>query len=381
MKKLFNDGLKMLLIMLALSMQFCKPKTDNASTNGTSPPTTTPVTITSGVIGLPNPVIPPDNPTTEEGVLLGKTLFYDPKLSSDGTVSCGTCHLPEKAFSDGRAKSIGIRGQLSLRSSMPLVNLAWVSRFFWDGRVRSLEEQSLHPIQDSREMDNTLDNMVRTVQNDRRYPDLFWRAFGTRVVTAELVGKALAQFERTLVSFNSKYDRYIRGEVALSADEIQGLTLFITHPDPSSGTRGVRGGNCGDCHSVGLFQGRQVDFQGFMNNGIQTTLGSGADLGLQNVTGNAADAGKMRIPTLRNIELTAPYMHAGQLASLEDVMDHYNHPDLFARPNVDLLIKEAVNRRFGTSLQLEANEKGQIIAFLKTLTDTSFVNNPKFRMP
>jgi cytochrome c peroxidase len=371
---LYRYGGLCIVVLWVFSLTACRKSDPRPEDNQVY--SETPVKITSGVPGIPDPVIPANNPTTQEGVLLGRTLFYDRKLSADGRISCASCHHPEKAFTDGLALSKGIRNQQTTRNSMALVNLAWVNRFFWDGRVRSLEEQSLHPIEDSKEMGNTLSNMVATLQADPRYPGMFTRAFNTSTITPELVGTAISQFERTLISFNSKYDKYIRGETSFTPEELSGLALFSTHPNIGTGGT-TRGGNCNDCHSVGLFQGKSLDFQGFLNNGIQSSI---TDMGLQKISLDTADAGKMRVPTLRNIALTAPYMHAGQLNTLEEVLDHYNHPNLFSRPNVDLLIKEGTNIRFGNkSLGLTTKEKSDIVAFLRTLTDTSFANNPSFR--
>lgn len=367
-----------LTVLLSAILSACTGGSNNPDPAPTPSHSPTPVEITAGIPGLPRPFIPADNPTTQEGVLLGRMLFYDPRLSADGSISCASCHKLDKGMADDEVLSVGIRGQRTKRNSMALINLAWVNRFFWDGRSVSLEEQSLHPIQDPLEMANTLPNMVATIQRDAQYPQLFFRAFNTTTVTPELVGKALAQFERTLVSFNSKYDKYIRGELNLTQDELEGMVLFSTHPDPFSGARGLRGANCNDCHSVGLFQGRSIGFQAFLNNGIQPSI---IDNGLSSVTGNSDDQGKMRIPTLRNIALTAPYMHNGTLPTLEAVMDHYNHPDLFQRPGVDLLIRGAVNTRFDSKLGLTPSEIQKVIAFLHTLTDTSFANNPAFKNP
>jgi cytochrome c peroxidase len=368
-------------LIVAIPMLLLSCKKDGAAPDDTVQYTQTPVTISSGMPGYPAPTIPSDNPTTEEGVLLGRTLFYDPKLSADGTISCASCHQLSKGMADGLPVSIGIRGQRTNRSSMPLINLAWVNKFFWDGRVNSLEEQSLHPIDNPQEMGNSIGNVVSYLQGQPAYVTMFSRAFNTSRVNPNLVAKAIAQFERTLVSFNSKYDRFIRGQEALTTEEAKGLALFSQHPDPFAGANGVRGANCNDCHSVGLFQGKTTGFQGFMNNGTPAGAGLPQDLGLQLVTNQTADAGKMRIPTLRNIALTAPYMHAGQFGTLADVMDHYNSPDLFQKPNVDFLITSAINRRFTTELGLTAAEKQAVIAFLNTLTDTSFVNNPAFKKP
>ncbi|MGB3618723.1 MAG: cytochrome c peroxidase [Catalinimonas sp.] len=326
----------------------------------------------------------PDNPLTEEGIDLGRHLFFDRRLSSDGRVSCASCHRPEFAFSDPAPRSRGVRGQLSNRHSMSLANLLWVNRLFWDGRASTLEDQALHPIVDPLEMDMTLDELTARLQALPEYPPQFEAAFGSEQVTADGVARALAQFERTMISSNAKYDRYERGEAQLTAQELRGLALFQTHPEPSIS---LRGGNCGDCHLGVTFGGSNQAFDGFFNNGVQGELDNG-DIGLESVTGDPNDRGKFRTPSLRNVALTAPYMHNGSLQTLEEVLDHYNHPALFDRPNVDIQILQGSNdptssptRPSSFGLMLTDREKADIIAFLYTLTDSSFISNPAFRNP
>ncbi|SDJ75147.1 cytochrome c peroxidase [Catalinimonas alkaloidigena] len=326
----------------------------------------------------------PANPLTDQGIALGRMLFYDTRLSADGTVACATCHQQEHAFADTEARAVGIGGQVGRRSSMSLANLLWVNRLFWDGRVATLEEQALHPIQDPLEMGSTPEELARKLQGLDDYPRRFQIAFGTDQISPDLITRALAQFQRTLISADSKYDRYLRGEAQLTEQEERGLLLFQTHPEP---TIGLRGGNCGDCHVGVTFGGDATEFRGFFNNGITTGFTSAADLGREAQTGDSLDRGRFRAPSLRNIALTAPYMHDGRFQTLEEVLDHYNQPDLFGRPNVDLLIRQGTNdpyadgRTPGRSLMLTDQEKADIVAFLHTLTDTTFIHNPDFADP
>ncbi len=313
--------------------------------------------------------VPEDNQTTEAGVELGRMLFYEKMLSADNTLSCASCHKQEHAFSDERTFSIGVDGKPGKRQSMSLANLVWQTQFFWDGRVSTLEKQALFPIQDSLEMHQPLDKMVGKLQASANYPVKFMNAFGTDQITAELVAKALAQFERTLVSSNSRYDKFIRKEYVLSAQERNGMVLFQTHPTPENG---LRGGNCGDCHGGGYL----TFLNGFHNNGLDA---SPSDPGLGGFTKAAFDNGKFKVPTLRNIAMTAPYMHDGRFNSLEEVLDHYNeHVQNSATLDPNMSASNKVN---GKSLGLTAQEKADIIAFLKTLSDSTFIQNPKFASP
>lgn len=314
---------------------------------------------------------PASNPSTVEGIALGKALFFDPRLSLDSSVSCASCHKPEKAFSDGLVRSVGIGGTINRRNAPGLYNIGLSRKFFWDGRDTSLEQQSLHPIQDANEMGLNLADAVNRLQNAKNYHTLFGNAFGTHTISPDLIARALAQYMRSLVSTRTKYDSFLVGLYVPTELEMKGLNLFKTHPDPLAGTKGIRGGNCGDCHLQQTLLGKLDGYEGFNNNGLETEFSGSQDEGLKRVTGKPEDLGKFKIPSLRNVALTAPYMHDGRFATLEQVLDHYNHEDLKYRPNVDPLIKVASNERFGESLLLAPDEKTAIIAFLHMLTDHS----------
>lgn len=320
-----------------------------------------------------------DNPLTQEGVLLGRMLFYEKELSSDGTISCSTCHQQQFAFSDGKQFSQGVNGTQGDMNAMSLSNLHWQTRFFWNGRAASLEDQAIQPIEDPKEMNLPISEAIQRLQADEDYPGLFENAFGTSVISEELIGKALSQFQRTLISSNSKFDAWIRGEVEMTPEENLGMELFFTHPDPNLQ---IRGGNCGDCHVGFLTAGDPSVFSGFHNNGLdsQENLSSG----LFSVTQNSLDIGKFKAPGLRNIALTAPYMHDGRFQSLEEVLDHYNE-HVQNSPTLDILILEASNELpdggDAVKLYLGEEEKKAIIAFLHTLTDEDFITNPEFSNP
>lgn len=323
--------------------------------------------------------MPVDNPLTEEGVLLGRMLFYEKKLSSDGTVSCSSCHQQQNAFTDGKQFSNGVNGELGDKNAMSLSNLHWQTRFFWNGRSGSLENQAIQPIEDPREMNLPIEEAIDRLQADDQYPELFENAFGTKVITEELIGRALSQFERTLISSNSKFDAWIRGEAEMTPEENLGMELFFTHPDAKLQ---IRGGNCSDCHVGFLTAGDRSGFSGFHNNGLddQQTI----DPGLFTVTQNPFDLGKFKAPSLRNIALTAPYMHDGRFQNLQEVLDHYNE-HIQNNETLDVLILEASNEIIEGNqeikLYLSEGEKKAIIAFLNTLTDEEFISNPDFSNP
>jgi cytochrome c peroxidase len=316
--------------------------------------------------------IPANNPLTKEGVTLGRMLFYEKMLSNNNTVSCASCHQQSHAFTDAQAFSKGSDGLPGKRSTMSLVNLSWNKRFFWDGRVTSLEEQALVPIQDPLEMHQSLDAAVAKLQSSPIYPARFKQVFGSETITAQQIAKALAQFERTLVSSNSKYDQYLNKQYQPTAKELNGEALFMTHPLAGK----IRGGNCGDCHG-----GFLTTLGNFHNNGLDTEV---QDNGLEGVTGKIADRGKFRAPSLRNIALTAPYMHNGRFQTLEEVLDHYNE-HIRISETLDPLILEASNEQVvpgePVKLHLSEQEKKDIIAFLHLLTDSTFITDPRFSDP
>lgn len=317
---------------------------------------------------LPPVPVPPDNLLTTDGVALGRMLFYDPILSSDSTLSCASCHKQERAFTDGLAVSTGVLGISGKRSAMSLANLAYNTRgFFWDGRTGSLETQALIPVEDHIEMNENWDNVVQKFRNHATYPALFRKAFGIELksqITKELAAKALAQFQRTLISGNSRYDQIIWAQQGWLTDQEQrGLELFFIE---FAGT--VQHPGCSHCHFNPLFTDNN-----FRQNGLEDVpdLLSFPDPGRGAISGIANDNGKFRVPTLRNIELTAPYMHDGRFATLEQVLDHYatgGHGVSNEDPNIFPFV-------------LDAQQKEDLIAFLKTLTDQTFVTNPNFSNP
>ncbi len=341
----------------------------------------TPLTSFSAPFVYGQFTIPTDNPLSVEAVALGRRLFYDVRLSANQTVSCATCHKQALAFTDGLTTSVGISGQPLKFNSMSLANMLWgPQRFFWNGRSISLEDQALQPIQDPHEMGQSLSAMVSSLSQDKKYRIMFARAYGE--ISPGNVARALASFQRTLVSANSKYDKYLRGELSLNEEEELGRKLFMAHPDTKAS---LRGGNCIDCHSQFLTSGFTKDFDGFSNNGLDDD----ASLlpGLAEVTGQKEHTGMFKTPTLRNIAVTAPYMHDGRFATLEEVLEHYNR-GIKASSTLSALIIEASNRDMGDtnkhdliSLHLTGEEQKAIIAFLHTLTDESFLSNPAFSDP
>jgi cytochrome c peroxidase len=314
---------------------------------------------------------PANNPLTVEGVALGRQLFYERALSRDNTLSCGSCHRQELAFTDGLPRARGVNQALSPRSAMSLANLMWEPKLNWDGAANSLETQARIPIENPVEMHQSLAVGVARLQQIPAYAPLYRKAFGENAITEANTLKALGQFERTLISSNSRFDKFRRGDrTALTAYEQQGLVLFNTHPN---GT--IRGGNCGDCHSGDL----QTNHT-FSNNGLDAAP---ADRGLGAQTNLPTDNGKFRVPSLRNIALTAPYMHDGRFGTLEEVVDHYNEHVALNSPTIDPLLLNTTNdpRQQSTTLELTATEKAQIVAFLHTLTDTDFTKDPRFSAP
>lgn len=312
---------------------------------------------------LPKVKLPDDNPLTVEGVALGRRLFNDPRLSKDNAQSCASCHEPAKAFTDGRANSIGVDGDRGRRNAMPLMNLAWAKEFFWDGRAKSLREQVLMPIQDAHEMNEKLEAVVAKLETDRDYSAQFNAAFGTPKITPARMALALEQFLLTLISQESKFDRAARKLDKLTPQEQRGLQLFVTEHDPA---RGLRGADCFHCHGGNLFSNHQ-----FMNNGLVPRRGT-ADTGRMEVTGSETDRAKFKVPTLRNVALTAPYMHDGRFATLEEVVEHYNGPLHRTRTLDPNLAKHPES-----GLGLGAEDKAALIAFLKTLTDEPFTQISK----
>ncbi|RYU94512.1 cytochrome c peroxidase [Emticicia agri] len=293
------------------------------------------------------------NPLSTAGVELGKTLFYDAILSADNTVSCGSCHQQSASFTQhGHVLSHGVNDKLTKRNSMPLFNLAWSSSFGWDGGVHDLDFFAVSPITNPAEMDESLANVLDKLRNSPQYPALFKNAFGSEEINTERFLKALSQFMLTMVSANSKYDRYMRKEgVKLTETESEGLALFQQ--------------KCASCHSGTLF----TDFS-FRNNGL---FPNADDKGKFEITHDEADQFKFKVPSLRNLTYTAPYMHDGRFSSLAEVLEHYASK-IEKTPSLDaLLMKDGK-----PGISLNADEQQKIIAFLQTLDDEDFVKNTLF---
>lgn len=292
------------------------------------------------------------NPVTASGFALGRKLFYDTRLSRDNTVSCGSCHQQFASFvHSGHIVSHGIDNRLGHRNTPPLVNLAWSYDFFWDGGVHDLDLVPPNPIKNPLEMDQQVATVLDKLRADSKYPQMFRDAFGTDEITTTRFLQALSQFMYMLVSSNSRYDKYVRGEGSLTPDERQGLSLFQQ--------------KCATCHATDLFTDRK-----FHNNGIQPAI---TDSGRYKVTLDPLDLGRFKTPTLRNIEKTAPYMHTGGLRTLEAVLDHYS-----SGVNPGATLDTVLTRGGTTGITLTADDKVKIIAFLKTLTDEDFLRDSRF---
>jgi cytochrome c peroxidase len=320
-----------------------------------APLTQDPVTIEFPP-AFPPMIVPADNPTTRQGVFLGRNLYHDPILSADSTLACAGCHRPEHSFADVTRFSVGIDGISGTRNANALVNPGFVTVSFWDGRARDLEAQALEPVQNPIEMNLPWSEVTERLAANARYRRLFLRAFGTVEITPDRVTKAIAQFERTLISANAKYDRWAAGEIQLTAAEERGHAMFFSEV-----------GDCFHCHGQNLAFTDNL----FHNVGVDAVI---VDPGLGGRTGLPSDMGLFRTPTLRNVELTGPYMHDGRFATLHEVVQHYNSGG-FRTPTVDPLI------RVGVGLRLTDQQVDDLVAFLMVLTDTTYATNPAYQSP
>ena len=302
---------------------------------------------------------PLDNPSTTYGVALGRKLFYEKALSDNQTLSCASCHKQENAFSDPRQFSFGTDGSVGRRQAMAIFNMNWDQFFFWDARSPSLEMQALRPVTDPAEMRNTWPVVVARLQAQPEYPALFEAAFGSPGVDSIRVVQAIAQFERSIVSFNSPFDRfrYLGDSTAMTEAEQHGYEVF------------TRSGHCVDCHMDPLVADHFV-----RNNGLDLVH---TDLGLGGVDNNPASNGRFKVPSLRNIEVTAPYMHDGRFTTLEEVVDFYADDVQTASPNLDNHMLPWITGQ----VVLSAEDRADLVAFLKALTDDNLLTNPAFSDP
>jgi cytochrome c peroxidase len=318
---------------------------------------------------FPQMNIPSDNPMTEEGVLLGRMLFYEKKLSLNSSISCGSCHAPEASFSDPNQFSQGVNGSLGVRNSMALINLGWQTSFFWDGRSQTLEQQILEPVPNPVEMHLQWKDAISRLKSEITYRNQFFRAFGVVDFDSTHVAKALAQFLRTMISGESKYDVMYKfaNNIQLTSSELV-IKNSVT-PDEWAGFdlfKSLNGADCFHCHNGTLMQ-----VQKFSNNGLDAVF---SDLGRGAITNNPNDNGKFKVPTLRNIELSSPYMHDGRFANLDEVIEHYS-TGIQHSGTIDPLIEFASQG----GVQLDSDQRNQLKAFLLTLTDHNFVTNPDFK--
>lgn len=318
--------------------------------------------------GFPQMIIPADNPMTVAGVELGRHLFYDPVLSIDSTQSCSSCHLQQANFTDNLQVSTGVDGIAGQRSSMTLLNVGFHNTgLFWDGRVMTLEEQALLPVEDPIELHDSWPNVEQKLQRSSFYPRLFREAFGIEErgeIDRELAVKALAQFERSLVSSGqSKYDRVIAGQEVFTDQELDGFEIFFDINENQQ-----LHAECGHCHNAPLFTTNE-----YFNNGLDqvASLNDFADKGRGEVSGMIFDNGAFKVPTLRNIESSGPFMHDGRFTTLDEVIDHY----VSGGNPVDNLA--AVLR----PLKLDEVNRVALKAFILTLRDPDFLENEAFSNP
>jgi len=306
--------------------------------------------------GWPTPVYTyTDNALTQSGFELGRKLFYDVRLSRDNTISCASCHAQFAAFSHlDHALSHGIDGLFGTRNAPGLFNMAWKPAFFRDGGVINLENQPLNPIENPVEMDEKIQDVVSELAGDGTYKTMFSKAFGDEAVNSQRIFKALAQFMAAMVSSNSRYDKHLRGAAdgTFTDQEERGLTAFRA--------------KCSGCHAEPLFS----DFT-YRSNGLLPDLALN-DTGRAHITGSAVDRYKFMVPSLRNVNLTRPYMHDGRFSTLDAVLEHYRTSvSPWGLPDPLL----------ATGIDMTDDEKADIIAFLKTLSDTAFTNDIRFAEP
>jgi cytochrome c peroxidase len=293
------------------------------------------------------------NPLSKTKIELGRALFYEPMLSKDASISCSSCHLQYTAFTHvDHALSHGIYDRIGTRNSPALMNLAWQNQFMWDGAVNHLDVQALAPISNPLEMNESILNVVKKLQANKLYPKLFKRAYGDSVITGEHVLKSLSQFMLTLISCNSKYDSVMRKQARFNEKEQKGYELFKTH--------------CASCHAEPLFTNQQ-----FMNNGLafDSTL---KDLGRYALTKRNSDSLSFKVPSLRNIEFSYPYMHDGRFKTLNEVLNHYT---------TGIVVSNTLAADLRSPVILSSQEKVQLTAFLLCLTDKSFLFNPGYGYP
>ena len=343
---IFVETLSILILLIPFFISSCKK---DVALKTVSPPDNILLVIPAG---WQNPVYDfSTNPLNTDGFILGRKLFYETKLSSDNSVSCGSCHQQQFAFSNqNHPLSAGVNGLTGTHNAPALSNLIWQTNFMWNGGVNNIELVPLSPISNHVEMNESINDVVNKLQNDREYSTLFKNAFGTTTVSSQLVLKAMAQFTGMLISSNSKYDLYTRGQASLTASETNGFEVFQTR--------------CASCHPAPLFTNLQ-----YMNFGLDSIF---TDAGRAGITGMASDSGLFKVPSLRNVAVTYPYMHDGRFATLNDVLNHYS---------TGIVHSATLSPELNHITPLTNQEIQDIISFLNTLTDTVFINDVRFKNP
>ena len=350
----------LVVVTLTLIVLGCTKEDPIAPENSSNGPTPFDLHLPQWVIDSLGPMPQPaDNPLTVEGVALGRHLFHDKAVSDDLSMSCATCHVQASGFSDPRQFSVGTDGSVGGRNAMAIINLGWSEALFWDGRRQTLEGQAHDPVTNPIEMRNTWPVVEQRIRNMSHYPPLFEAAFGSPDVDSLRIMKAIAQFERTLVSFGSRFDAYYYGgdTTVLTAQEKRGMDLFVGRA------------LCSTCHPLGLFSDDAM-----RNNGLDLVI---TDPGAGDVTGQSTDLGKFKVTTLRNICVTGRYMHDGRFIDLQSITQFYNTHVQLNSPNLDPNVQPLASNPGTISLP----EQQDLIAFMNTLTDMDFLTNPEFSEP
>jgi cytochrome c peroxidase len=324
--------------------------------------------------GFPQPALPSDNELTEESIILGRLLFYDPILSLDSSQSCSSCHNPSFGFTDnGNKYSTGVDGSVSFRNSMPLHDLAWGKQFAWDGGMPSLREQALEPIQNPTEMKESMLNVVEKLKRQPLYEQAFNAAYGDSEINPDKIGLALEQFMLIILSGgSSKFDNVNAGIESFTTEEQLGVQLFNAEANPDGSPKGA---DCFHCHGGALFTNNTI-----VNNGLDSIF---TDLGKGGITNLEVDNGKFKVPSLRNLAYTPPYMHDGRFQTLEEVLEFYNSNVLSNSPNLAPGMTGFVQSHSSgeQGLNLSLSERQAIVAFLNTLTDTRIETDTLYQNP
>jgi cytochrome c peroxidase len=368
MKKADISALMTLLCCAIFAMQACRPEKPPVKQEDSGP---TPYNLDLPG-GWPLPVLDPQNPLTVEGIDLGRKLFYDPMLSTNYTQSCASCHNIDFAFTDnGKKLSTGSEGLTGIRNSMPLFNLNWSTGYFWEGRQATLESLIQEPIEAHFEMNLSLDSAVGRLKKHPDYPSLFRKAFPGKEISAVSLRYAIAQFIRTISSYETKWDEYFRKDPRfpdkyMTPAQKRGYQAFISEEK----------GDCFHCHAPIHPLFISILDREYTNNGLDANPAPGR----MQVTGNANDRGKFKTPTLRNVLLTAPYMHDGRFATIEEVLDHYDH-GLKYSPTLDPMLVKHLDEELQPVPRMSVQDKADIIEFLKLLTDESLPDNPAYQNP